>query len=135
MPGSTKVLLVMARESQGPLLEQLQACGLEVLAACDCKEATELLQHQADVDVVLSGLSLGDGSWWSIRQGLARANTAAPLIVCLPRPDAGVSDILESGCSGVLIPPYDQERIRRSVQVAVARSRPPPPKPKEYNDR
>ena len=49
MPGSTKVLLVMAHDSQSPLLEQLQACGFEVLAACDCREATQLLQRLVQI--------------------------------------------------------------------------------------
>ncbi len=118
----TLVLLVMARDRRLPLLEALEGFGIEVLTACNCKEARGVLQNRLPVQVVLTDLSLDDGGWWTLREEVVQANPAAQLIVCLPRADGGVSDILENGGSDVLIPPYEREEIQRRVEAAAARS-------------
>ncbi len=121
MSGPTKALLVMAQSRCKALAVQLQACGIDVQLACGCQDVRRAHQDHPAPDMVLSDLSLDDGSWWIVRQEIFRAGFAVPLIVCLPAVDGGVTDILESGAAAVLTPPYEREKLQRLVQSAVAR--------------
>lgn len=109
-------LLIMRRNCAEALTEIFQHCGADVMLAQNCRQARAALR-QFPVDIVVSEPSLDDGSWWTIRKELLRSESPAVLAVCLPRADAGVTDLLESGCSAVLAPPYDEKRIRRIVEA------------------
>ncbi len=115
-------LLVMPRYHRTPLLEQLESCCSAVLAAVNCEEARRILQGYPALDVVVTELSLEDGSWWTIHQELARARVSTALVVCLPGADGGISDILERGADDVLLPPYERPEIQRMLEAAAARS-------------
>jgi DNA-binding response OmpR family regulator len=110
-------LLVVARKCDKALAEILQQCGADVTLAGNYREARAALRRRP-VDVVVSELSLDDGSWWTIRKELLQSEAPAVLAVFLPRSDGGITDLLEVGCSAVLVPPYDKETIRRIVEAA-----------------
>ena len=122
MRTKTLALVVMPQHTGATLLARLEACGTAALVAANCREARALLQERPPLDVVFTNLSLDDGSWWMVRQELLRTQSNASLIVCLPRADGGVSDILEYGASDVLVPPYERRNLRRIVEAAVART-------------
>ena len=122
MLDSTRLLLVMCAERRTPLLEILESSKADVLTACSCREAGLLLQTCPPLQIVLTDFSLEDGGWWSVREEVVRAKLHAEVIVCLPRVDGGVIDLLESGASDVLVPPYNGERIQHLVEAAAARS-------------
>jgi DNA-binding response OmpR family regulator len=109
-------LLIVGRNCAEALTEILQHCGADVMLAQNCRQARAALRR-FPVDIVVSEPSLDDGSWWTIRKELLRSESPAVLAVCLPRADGGVTDLLESGCSAVLAPPYDKKRIRRIVEA------------------
>ena len=110
-------LLVMGPACSEGLAEILQQYGADVTLARNCREARTALRRWP-VDVVVSQLSLDDGSWWTVRKELLRSESPAVLAVCLPRSDGGITDFLEAGCSAVLVPPYDKDTIRRIVEAA-----------------
>jgi DNA-binding NtrC family response regulator len=84
-------LLVVGRNCDKTLAEILQQCGADVTLAGNCREARAALRR-CPVDVVVSELSLDDGSWWTVKKGLLRSKSPAVLAVCLPLSD-GVSQI------------------------------------------
>jgi DNA-binding response OmpR family regulator len=110
-------LLMVGRNGDQALTEIFQHCGADVLLAQNCREARVAL-GRLPIDVVVSELSLDDGSWWTVRKELLRMESPALLAVYLPRADGGVADLLEVGCSAVLVPPYDEGRIRLIVEAA-----------------
>ena len=77
-------LLVMGPACSEALAEILQQCGADVTLARNCREARTALRRWP-VDVVVSQLSLDDGSWWTVRKELLRSESPAVLAVCLPR--------------------------------------------------
>ena len=60
------VLLVMAKDGHGQLIEQLEAPDIDFLLANDCREAREILKTQHSVQVVVTNVTLPDGDWGSV---------------------------------------------------------------------
>ena len=72
----------------------------DVTLAGNCREARAALRWWP-VDVVVSELSLDDGTWWTVKKELLRSEAPAILAVSLPHADGGVTDLLEVGCTAV----------------------------------
>lgn len=117
------VLLVMTRERRAALLEQLEACGTNVLAACDCNEASQILKAKPPVQVVISDASLPGANWRDVLELVAASNTHAEVIVCTRFPDTTLwIDALERGAYDLLVEPYQKEEVQRILEAAADRS-------------
>lgn len=116
-----KTALIVMRQRGKALAMVLEQCGAIVRLVRTCREARRALRGRAPVDLVFSDLSLDDGSWWTVRQELARTQSRAPLAVCLPRAGGASTAMLDSGCFAVLAPPYRREAIRAIIDCAAAR--------------
>ena len=127
-PCEAKDLLLVTNPNDGADLERLfRQCGMNVFAAADCQQARQRLSAGRDPQIVVTALSLRDGSWWSLRRTLIDQQSMAALIVCLPTADGGVTDVLEAGCAAVLVPPYTIDRVRTVIEASKARRIPPKP--------
>jgi DNA-binding NarL/FixJ family response regulator len=120
-------LVTSAGENRG-LRRLFRESGMKVRHAASCRQARRSLRL-ASPQVVVTDLSLPDGSWWTLRTILAQQGSTASLVVCLPTPDGGITDVLEAGCSAVLLPPYTRERVQSILDLASARRAPVERKP------
>lgn len=115
------VLLVMPRLSRAELLEQLEACGADVLAASDCAEARRLLRTRSPLHVVIVDKQLPDGTWFAVLDEVRQNGLNTDVVVCIKRVDGGWTDLLERGAYDILIEPYAKEGLQRVVESAAAR--------------
>ena len=118
-------MLIMTRERRGGLLGALEACSVNVLAACDCKEADRILQGCIPEHVLLTGATLADGDWRNLLANVGQCRHNAEVIVCVARQEVEKlgTAVLESGAYDLLVEPYEQEEVRRVVEAAAAKSR------------
>jgi AmiR/NasT family two-component response regulator len=127
-PESLNLLLVTNPGENDGLNRLFRESGMKVRVATSCRQARRRLRLGSP-QVVVTDLSLPDGSWWTLRTILAQQGSSASLVVCLPAPDGGITDVLEAGCSAVLVPPYTRERVQSILKLASARRTPVKPKP------
>ncbi len=115
------VLLVMAPDRRTPLLKQLEACGIQVLAARDCSEARRILRAQPGVQVVLTDEALADGDWLSVLDAVSRSGVHAETIVCTRLGDPRLwIHVLVYGAYDLLVEPYNSAEVRRIIESAAA---------------
>ena len=117
------VLLIMTPDRRGPLLEQLEAGGANVLPVSERQEAHRILRAWTHIDVVVTDAMLGDWRWHDVMDEVARSGVEAPVIVCsrLPDPELWVS-ALARGAYDVLVEPYEHDEVRRILDGAAADS-------------
>ena len=128
MPPKIKAMLVMARERRLPLLDVLESCGIEVLPACDCNEARQMLEAQSPVQAVVTDTALPDGDWRRVFEIVVQGRRKIEVIVCSRLGDPKLwLDVLEQGGYDVLVEPFEHEEIQRIVEAAAARSYVRPP--------
>ncbi len=130
MPPSreSRELLLIANPKETAELERLfRLSGMNVFAATGCQQARQRLDSSNDPAIVVTSLSLKDGSWWSVRKALIDRQSMAALVVCLPTLDGGLTDVLEAGCTAVLVPPYKLDRMKAVVEATKARRVSPKP--------
>jgi len=111
-------LLVMGRECSKALAEILQQCGADVTLAGNCREARAALRRWP-VDVVVSELSLDDGSWWTAKTRNCSGLSRQPFSPCLPHSDEGIRI-----CSNLDVPPCEFRPTTR-IQFAGSSKRRP----------
>jgi DNA-binding NtrC family response regulator len=118
-----KALLVMSRERRLPILEQLEACEVEVLPACNWAEASRILAQRAPVEVVLTDTVLPDCDWRGVLQELARSGAHAEVLVCARSTSTSLcSEVFKHGAYDLLVEPYNREELRRVLTAAAAHS-------------
>ncbi len=123
-PLKISALLVMTPERRSPLLERLQACGVEVLPVAGCGEARQILRQRPSLHVVLTDEALPDGNWSSVLQEVWRNEIPAATIVCTRVGDPGPwLPVLARGVYDLLVAPYDDREVRRIIEGAAAESR------------
>ena len=123
VPHNTKAMLVMDRERRMPLVEALECCGIEVLAADDCHEARRMLGTHPAVQVVVTDARLHDGDWQRVLEIVDQGRRRVEVVVCSRLSDPKLwLDVLEQGGYDVLVQPYQREEIERIVEAAAARS-------------
>lgn len=123
MQSKISALLIMPRERRLPLLEHLEACGVDLLTACDCGEAHRILDGRRPVQVVLTDVKLTDGDWRSVLAEVSHSDKRAEVIVCASLVDHNLwIDALEGGAYDVIVRPYQREEVRRILVSAAARS-------------
>jgi DNA-binding NtrC family response regulator len=114
-----KALLVMARESRLLLLEALESCGIDVMPVCDCREARQALETQAQVQVVLTDAVLRDGDWRAVLAIAAQAPAKVEVIVCPRRGELRRwTGALKEGAYDLLVEPYQPDETLRIVEAA-----------------
>lgn len=118
-------LLVMSEDRHQSLLKCLEACDIEVLPVCDCRQARQMLEANSGVEVVLTDVTLADGTWADLATEAARRQRRAEVIICMRVADPELwVDVLQGGAYDVLVEPYHGDEVKRIVQAAVARSGP-----------
>lgn len=124
---STLVLLVSGHAGREAIRSQLSNAGNTVLAAGNCGEARQILEHEPGVQVVLTDLRLPDGTWDVILEAVGRRQSPAQVVVIL-RGAIGKGyidqhlDILETGAYDVLAEPGIPEALQSVVAAAAASS-------------
>lgn len=118
---SSDLLLIANPKETAELQRLFRLSGMNVFAATDCQQARQRLGSSSDPAIVVTSLSLKDGSWWSVRKALIDRQSMAALVVCLPTLDGGLTDVLEAGCAAVLVPPYKLDRVKAVVEATKAR--------------
>src|SRR5262249_37490548 len=110
MENTVTALVVMQKERRSRLLDHLSGIRANILIASSCGEAAELLREAPAVHVVLTDLSLPDGSWFDVLNRVSDLNTAAAVVVCARVADERLwTQVLEAGGFDILVEPY-QER-------------------------
>ena len=118
-----RVLLVMPYRGRSPLLEGLEALGIEIVRVPNCSLACRILEACPDVRAVLSEITLPDGNWRTVVDAVA-ANCVNTEVVVLARlVDATLRrHVLESPVYGLLVEPYSPGEVGRVVGGAVLTS-------------
>ncbi len=118
-------LIVMPQEWRSRLLDQLSGIRANILIASSCSEAVELLRDTPAIRVVLTDLSLPDGSWLDVLNRVANLNPSAEVVVCARMADERLwTAVLEAGGFDVLVEPYQEGELKRVIEAAAASRRP-----------
>ncbi len=111
------VLLVMEYKRRERLMEQLESCGMDVLAVADCDGARRILRQQPLVHVVLTDERLRDGNWLSVLDEIRRNQLEAETIVCSRIGDPRLwVHILGYGAYDLLVEPWETGEVRRIIE-------------------
>ena len=122
MPSSCTALLVMAQGKRSLLQNHLNCLEANVLAASDCSEAADLLRRRPDIRLVLTDLTLPDGSWYDVLNQVNDIQAGAEVVVCARLADERLwTQVLEAGVFDLLVEPYQGPEVARILQAAVAR--------------
>jgi DNA-binding NtrC family response regulator len=112
-------LLVMPQERRSRLMAHLKEIDANILTACSCGEATDLLRGEPEVALVLTDLSLPDGSWFDVLNSVGDVNARAAVVVCARVADERLwTQVLEAGGFDVLVEPYQDHEVRRILAAA-----------------
>ena len=119
MDRKTVTLLVMAPGGRAGLVEHLEGCGADVLQAADCEQARQMLRTQPRVQIVLTDVTLSDGTWRTVLEEVGRSRREVPTIVCTRLADDGLwLSVLAQGVYDLLVEPYQREEVQRIVTAA-----------------
>lgn len=119
MQNSVTALIVMPQERRSRLLNHLSGIDANILTASSCGEAVDLLREDAGVRVVLTDLSLPDGSWFDVLNCVGDLNPEAEVVVCARVADERLwTQVLEAGGFDVLVEPYQEREVRRILGAA-----------------
>jgi DNA-binding NtrC family response regulator len=121
MKTGASVLLVMRRERGSLILEQLEDCCGEVLAAWNCGEARRVLQTQRPIQIVITDTILPDGSWRDVVEDASHREPKPEVIVCDSHGDLRRrSKVLEAGTSESLMERCRKAEVRRQAGRPIA---------------
>ena len=71
--------------------------------------------------LVLTDLTLPDGSWFDVLSRVDDAKADAKVVVCARLADERLwSQVLEAGAYDMLVEPYQQDEVRRILDAAAA---------------
>ena len=113
-------LVAMNQERRLPLLENLKKLNLDVLTVANCQEARALLATCPPVEVIITGVTLPDGSWCDIFDCSVKNNVQASVVVSSALADESLwSEILWRGAYDLLVEPWEDSELRRVVEGAL----------------
>ena len=119
-------LLVMPQERRSRLLTHLTDLDATILTAASCGEAARLLRDEPGVRLVLTDLSLPDGSWFDVLSRVGDARHDAKVVVCAHLADERLwTQVLEAGGFDVLVEPYQDREVHRILCAAASGYMPP----------
>ncbi len=120
-------LLVMPPEKRSALLGHFTGVRMQVLTASNCREAADRLRAEPGVRVVLSDLSLEDGTWLDVMHDVDQRKAGAKVVVCVHLADERLwVRLIEAGAYDVLVEPYEDVEVKRILESA-SESRSVPP--------
>ena len=112
-------LVVMSPERSCELTPCLAGLAARVVTAATCGEAAVRMRLEADIRVVLTDLSLPDGSWCDVLTQAGDLQPAAEVVVCSRLADERLwTQVLEAGGFDVLSEPYYDAEVRRVFRAA-----------------
>ena len=121
MPQPLTALVVMPQERRSRLIAQLSGIHANVLTASSCGEAVDVLRVDPEVRIVLTDLTLPDGSWFDVLNRVGDMNPGAEVVVCARLADERLwTQVLGAGGFDVLVEPYQAGEVKRIVDAAVA---------------
>ncbi len=116
----TTALVVMAPERCRNLIRCVSAVVPRVLTASTCDEAVGFLRTET-VGVVLTDLSLPDGSWFDVLNRTSDFQPEAMVVVCARLADERLwTEVLDAGGFDVLAEPYQEPEVQRILNAAAA---------------
>ncbi|HOQ45287.1 MAG TPA: hypothetical protein PLA43_05555 [Bryobacteraceae bacterium] len=114
-----RALLVMSRERRLSVMEQLDACRVEVLPACDWDEAERMLSR-GGIDVIVTD-TLGD--WRRVLEAAGGHAGGPQVVVCARHVDERLcAELFRHGAYDVLVEPYSGEELLRVLEAAAAKT-------------
>ena len=120
MKNDAMALVAMNQERRLPLLENLKKLNLDVLTVANCQEARALLATCPPVEVIITGVTLPDGSWCDIFDCSVKNNVQASVVVSSALADESLwSEILWRGAYDLLVEPWEDSELRRVVEGAL----------------
>lgn len=120
MDGTRTVLVVMSPERSPDLIRSLSAVVPLVVTVPTCDEASSVLRREP-VGLVLTDLSLPDGSWCDVVNRAGDLRPGTPVVVCARLADERLwTDVLDAGGFDVLAEPYQEPELRRVLDAAAA---------------
>ena len=120
MKNDAMALVAMNQERRLPLLGNLKKLNLDVLTVANCQEARALLATRPPVEVIITGVTLPDGSWCDIFDCSVKNNVQASVIVSSALADESLwSEILWRGAYDLLVEPWEDRELRRVVEGAL----------------
>jgi len=121
VPKQPIALLVMEKERRTILLDHLNSIDADIVTASSCAEAADRLRADPGVRLVLTDLTLPDGSWFDVLSRVDDAKADAKVVVCARLADERLwSQVLEAGAYDMLVEPYQQDEVRRILDAAAA---------------
>jgi DNA-binding NtrC family response regulator len=98
--------------------------GMRTRRVRNCAEASAALRESATPALVLTGISLPDGTWADVLEAVNAAPRSAPVIVVSALVDIKLYlDVLESGAYDFVVPPLSSDDLTHIVGPAMARAR------------
>jgi DNA-binding NtrC family response regulator len=122
---SPLVLAVMDPLRSRSLIQQMEAQGINVIAATGRGEARTILLSSPRVPIILTDESLPDGDWRDVLQDVAASGLTAEVVVCTG-PEQSMTlcfDLLDHGAFGLMSEPFDRDQLQWLVNAATSRSR------------
>lgn len=115
-------LLVMSGERRGVVLEEAEACGVQVLMASGVNEARGILGTHA-VDLVVTAATLPDGDWRDILTYCVEAGLDSQVILCARRLNRELcSEAFTRGAWDIVAESCSREELRKAIESAASRA-------------
>jgi len=119
-PRPLTALVVMASERSCDLISCLTKVAARVLSASSCAEAAEFLYAEPAVGIVLTDLTLPDGSWCDVMTKVLDVRPNAAVVVCSRLADERLwAEVLDAGGFDVLAEPYGENDLELLITRAV----------------
>lgn len=120
MQNCSTALMVMSPERSTLFLSQLAGIPPNIRAVSSCEEAAEQLRDDPAINLVLTDLSLPDGTWFDVLNLTGRFHPGASVVVCARVDDERLwASVLEAGGFDVLVEPWEGGEVNRVVSAAV----------------
>lgn len=121
--GAGDVLFVSRRGRNHSLVKTLASLAVRFDSVSSCREARKRL-IAAPVDLVITELTLPDGNWCDLLRFSVEQSLRTTTVVTSAHCDEQLwSEVLWRGAYDLLVEPYQQDELRRTVEGALRRSR------------
>ncbi|HVX66654.1 MAG TPA: hypothetical protein VHA11_08640 [Bryobacteraceae bacterium] len=111
----------MPTERRAAILEQIEACQVQLFLACGVEEARAVLGTRR-VDLIFTDCQLPDGNWRDIVAHRAQAGFHSEVILCARRLEAKLcAEAFTRGVWDVIADASSREELRRTIESAASR--------------
>jgi DNA-binding NtrC family response regulator len=113
-----------------PLAGYLARAGFKFFQVETCGKVHAFLKGYPTIDLVVTEVGLPDGNWSDVVRSVVDCAERASILVTCSIPDEQFwSEALWRGVYDLLIEPYDDDQVRRTVEGAVRQARQLGPRP------